>query len=221
MAAGAEFTRQQKKGRERQQNSTRPYLEQAGQGLRPMYIFGSKRQSSSSSVARWRLFLVLCLSISTCFGYADDVSNEYRVKAAMIYKLAKFVFWPEDDQAQLRVCALGRDVFGSALGALEGKQVRGASLAVDRPEDMEIAAESCDVIFIADDMMDELDAILRPLGGRPVLTIGDGSSFAQRGGIIELANQNNRIKIIINQTSAKLSGLKISAPLLDLATVIE
>ncbi len=188
-----------------------------------MHIFDLNRQSFLPWSIGGRLFLLLCLLASACFGSAAaaDVPNEYRVKAAMIYKLSKFIFWPQDDQSLLRICSVGRDVFGSALGALEGKQVRGAAVAVQRPTDIQVAAESCDVIFISDDRMQELDTILRALGGLPVLTIGDSEDFAERGGIVELANQNNRIKIIINQTSAKLSGLKISAPLLDLATVIE
>ena len=79
----------------------------------------------------------------------------------------------------------------------------------------------CHLIVVANMQRAMLAYILDSVANRPVLTVSDISRFAEQGGIIELASNNNRIGFRINLRSAKLAGLKIAAPLLRLSDVVK
>ena len=64
-------------------------------------------------------------------------------------------------------------------------------------------------------------SILKKLGAEPVLTLGETEQFAENGGMIQFTVEGKRIGFKINDSQAKLSKLKIAAPLLQLATIVE
>src|SRR5579859_3321419 len=79
-----------------------------------------------------------------------DESNEYRVKAALIFKFIQFVEWPKDgNQKSIVVATVGKDPFDGALEQiLAGKQVGGKTIVVKHygsANDM----EKCQVLFVA------------------------------------------------------------------------
>jgi hypothetical protein len=58
-------------------------------------------------------------------------AEEYRVKAAALYNLARFVSWPASSfpnvSAPLAICVLGEDPFGAQLDGMEAMAVWGPS----------------------------------------------------------------------------------------------
>ncbi|MBA1445093.1 MAG: YfiR family protein [Gammaproteobacteria bacterium] len=168
----------------------------------------------------WLLMVLLPLQL-----IAAPPSAEYKLKAALIYKLSKFVEWPDltgaDKSGSFGICVLGEDVFGSALDALEQRKAAGRTVRVRRFTQSESIGDSCQVVFISKSKRAFMGAILQKLKGRPILTLGDTEGFAEQGGIIEFTRGKKRIGFLINLESARRSGLKIAAPLLDLATVLD
>ncbi len=53
------------------------------------------------------------------------------------------------------------------------------------------------------------------------MTISDAQDFTRRGGIIGLVRSENKMAFEINLKAARENGLEPSAPLLELATVVE
>jgi len=155
----------------------------------------------------------------------EPAANEYLVKAAMIYKLAKFVVWPRSGEgaeaSEFGVCVLGRDPFGSALAALEGKSIGEAAVRVRYYPRAEAGLFACRILFLAQEQKGQLDELLPKLRGKPILTISDFERFAERGGMVELSPASNRVSIVINQSVVRQAGLQVAAPLLSLATVID
>ena len=45
---------------------------------------------------------------------AQEVSQEYRVKAAYLYNFVKYVEWP-DTKGPIRICVAGQNPFGTVL----------------------------------------------------------------------------------------------------------
>ncbi len=155
---------------------------------------------------------------------AGTVSTEYKLKAALVYKLTRFVEWPE--KASLRpdgtfgVCVLGRDDFGRALDALAGRSVDGAPISVHRFSQSRDIDGECQVVFISDSKKAFLEPIVAALEKRAVLTLGDSERFAERGGMIQFVSRDRRIGFTINLRHVHAAGLRIAAPLLELATII-
>ncbi|RDH85106.1 MAG: hypothetical protein DIZ78_11875 [endosymbiont of Escarpia spicata] len=168
----------------------------------------------------WLLIGLLPLQL-----FAAPPNAEYKLKAALVYKLSKFVEWPApsgaDKSGSFGICVLGEDVFGSALDALEQRKAAGRTVRIRRFTQSESIGDSCQVVFISKSKRAFIGAILQKLKGRPILTLGDTEGFAEQGGIIEFTRGKKRIGFLINLESARRSGLKIAAPLLDLATVLD
>ncbi|MFQ5982201.1 MAG: YfiR family protein [Woeseiaceae bacterium] len=155
--------------------------------------------------------------------HADSALPEYEVKAAIVYKVSKFVDWPpgsfESDDAPIVLCIAGRDPFGKFIDNLSGQIVHGRSLVIHRVADSELSFRRCHILFIGADSSGI--EILANAGSQAVLTIGDSKGFAAHGGMLELRIENNRVKFQVNLEVARDSDLDISASLLQLATIVE
>ena len=171
---------------------------------------------------RW-LLLALLLFLPMEPPPALAVSSEYKLKAALIYKLTRFVEWPPESRQRtdFGICILGRDDFGSALDALESRYVHGLPIRIRRLVQSDAVDSSCQILFVSESKRPFLHSILASLEGRPILTIGDLDGFAEKGGMIEFVRGRQRIAFRINLRQASRAGLNIAAPLLELSTIVE
>ena len=165
---------------------------------------------------------VLLLCLAAMPAAADTTpTREYELKAALIYKLARFVEWPEGHlRDALRICVLGRDPFGSAIDALEARKRNELPIEVWRIAADDARLGACSILFITREKATGMKLLRSKLKGQPILTIGDSEAFARSGGTIQMALERKKIRFIVNLWSAEEAGLKIAAPLLDLSTVI-
>lgn len=168
--------------------------------------------------------LILLTGVSAHLGAAPPTA-EYKLKAALIYKLTKFIEWPQLQVDQARdafgICLLGVDNFGDALDALQERKAKELPIAVYRHTQSEAIDERCQIVFISDSKQAFMKPILQSLQARPILTLGDMEEFAVQGGILQFTRGKKRIGFLINLESAKKSQLTIAAPLLDLATLVD
>ncbi len=177
----------------------------------------------SRHTPRWLPVLLGLVAFSP--ANADSPDAEYQIKIALIYKLTKFVTWPEgtftaDDQP-FSLCVLGRDPFGHALDALSTRQVRGHPISAARHARIQTGAANCDLVFVADSQRQTLDAALEGMRQRPILTVSDIPGFAEQGGMVEITRDDKRLRFRINLAAAAGAGLRIAAPLLDLSDVVQ
>ncbi len=170
-----------------------------------------------------RCVLLLLALASVELHAAGLASSEYKLKAALIFKLTRFVEWPADMRAgaDFDICVLGRDDFGTALDALETREVDHRPIRIQRFVQSEAVNASCQILFVSESKRPFLKTILRSLAHLPILTISDVDGFAEQGGMIELTRGRKRMGFRINLQQATSAGLKIAAPLLELATIVE
>ena len=145
--------------------------------------------------------------------------GEYEVKAAFLYNFIKFTAWPGEEMSKSG--ELGKDPFGAALDkVVEGETVYKKPIVTKRFSRLEDAASS-HVLFISSSEGNNLPAILRALDSHSVLTVSEIENFAQRGGVINLKKENERIVFEINIDAAKQAGLTMNAQLLKLAKIVK
>ena len=83
------------------------------------------------------------------------------------------------------------------------------------------AVSATDVLFVSAGEEGQLDReILATLRSAGVLTVGESPQFGQLGGMITFVIEADRVRFEINQAAAGRAGLKLSAQLLKLATVV-
>ena len=152
-----------------------------------------------------------------------ETAPEYTVKAAFLYNFAKFVEWPagafSGSTSPIVIWVLGEDPFGDALGSLKGKTANGRPIVVRYAANLG-ELERCHLLFVSASEKANLPKILQTTKGWSILTVGDMNGFAQDGGIINLVNEEQRIRIEVNMEAAQLSRLKISSKLLALAKIV-
>jgi len=155
---------------------------------------------------------------------AAPVFDEYQVKAAFLFNLARFVEWPADafatPSSPVTFCIVGADPFGSALDdALRGHQVAGRATAIKRLRELSPDA-GCHVVFLAQRDAAPRTAALERLAGASVLTVAEGRGFASRGGTIGLFLDDQRVRFEVNTEAADRARLHISSRVLALASVV-
>ena len=151
-----------------------------------------------------RLILMALVLISLSVN-ADEVSREYRIKAAFIYNFTKFVIWPQQDPyidaESFNVCILGDDRLTTAASTIQGKSVQGKVLQI-KPITNAGENGECAIVFLAISNAEQLQQVLESIKGTSVLSVGDSSDFIDNGGIIGLFVENNKVKFDINQLVA-------------------
>lgn len=156
---------------------------------------------------------------------ADEPAREYKIKAAYLFNLSKFIEWPEeksqDAEMPFTICVYGHNPFGQSLEKLREHKVKGRNIAIDYvPENQPI--EHCRLVFLSRDNPAPIPRVLTNGGGNAaILSVSDDKNFLAGGGLISLVTENDTVLLDINLTRAKQIGFNISANLLEIAHKVQ
>jgi YfiR/HmsC-like len=177
----------------------------------------------SSGVTRRRAWALLALVLTALpvLAVAEDISLEYRVKAAYLYKVAPFVSWPQSALGgpgrPFILCVQGSDPFGSELDrAVAGQGVAGHPFVVRRLETVS-ADSGCLILFAGGSRRQSVADALHAVRGTNVLTVTDGERPDAPRGVIHFVISEGRVRFDIDTQAARENGLEVSAKLLVLA----
>ncbi len=169
--------------------------------------------------------MLLVVAAASAGAGESQASREYAVKAAFLLNFAQFVEWPAEafatSESPLRIGILGDDPFAGVLDqTVAGETVRDRPIEVERARDPHALAD-CHLVFVAGSEERRIDAVIKALGDRPILTVGDMDDFARRGGVLNFLIDERKVRFAINPTAAKAGGLQINAKLLNLARLVD
>jgi len=160
------------------------------------------------------LVTLACVLPSFVSHGAEGEFEEPEVKAAFVFNLLKLVEWPAATLAPgapLRLCHAGLSgdwVF--ALNRLEGRLAQGHRVHVEQVES-EKDTKQCQAL-----VMGYRSVTFHPLKVEyGLLTIGE-AGFIDRGGMVGLVTENNRVVMEFNVESLRQAGLRIPAQVLAL-----
>lgn len=170
----------------------------------------------------WRFFAMLATICAAVVGaQSQNVGpTESQVKAAYLFNFGKFVHWPADPKQEnaLQICVLGKNPFGSVLDAtVRGETIEGKRVMARAIPTLQEAA-GCNILFIAASEESRLSVILSAAKEERLLTVSDIPHFVERGGMIQLINQEDRIRFAVNVDPIEDAKLTVSSELLKVAT---
>ena len=171
---------------------------------------------------RKRLLLLLVFLpvwASHAVAEGESANESALLKAAYIYNFAKFTRWeqmPEEDV--LHLCVLGRDSLSDPLQHLAGKWVGERHISVNMLSHLHDA--ECHIIYFSASQQAHYRSQLQGLAGQPLLTISELSGFAVDGGMIELFEEQGRIRFRVNLEAVEAGGLTLSSRMLNLAEIV-
>jgi hypothetical protein len=155
---------------------------------------------------------------------ADELPREYRIKAAYLYNLSKFITWPDeaarDKSTQMAICVYGYNPFGQYLQKLQERLVKGRVIAIRYLNEKQATA-GCQILFISQHNTVLPKILTAPPPYPPILTVSDDEDFLSHGGLVSLVTVTNNVQLEINLTRAKQAGFTISANLLEVARKVE
>ncbi|MCP4695704.1 MAG: YfiR family protein [Gammaproteobacteria bacterium] len=159
-----------------------------------------------------------------CVQAGDKAQKEQAVKAGFIYNLIRMVEWPKsksaNSHASMILCFLGNGVFNEAFSTIKNRKSRKQPVTLKkdlRPHEI----QQCHLVLINRSERKCLKRILRALGNRPILTVGDSREFAKYGVMVNLEKgRDGRMGIVVNLQAARRTGLRIDSRLLNLATIV-
>lgn len=173
---------------------------------------------------RIRLRRMLPLLLLACAGWAAVPFSEHQVKAVYLFNFGQFVEWPANvyptATAPFVIGIVGDEPLGDTLESV----VRGESHG-SRPIEVQRLGSiadvgDCNILFVGRAEADQLPGAVAAVRGRGVLTVTDVTGGERNGAMIVLVTEKNRVRMRINPTAAKASGLTISSKLLRPAEIV-
>jgi hypothetical protein len=143
--------------------------------------------------------------------------------AAYLTNFVKFTVWPAEAlpaEAPLVLCVEGSAPVADALEEMTRSQkIAGHPLMVRRVK-ADDPLQACHVLYAASLARDRADRLLRTTATLPILTVSDSADFTRRGGIVHFFVEKERLRFAVNPDAANRAGLRISAKLLSLSTIV-
>jgi uncharacterized protein DUF4154 len=153
----------------------------------------------------------------------SEPKDEYALKAVFLYNFCRFIEWPKSAFASpndpIIIGIVGQDPFGSLLNeAVRGETSRGRAIRIEhypKPD----AIGKCHLLFVSQSEAARTEKILGAVGGKSVVTVGETDVFIDRGGMIALTADKNRVRLHINPSLLRAASLDVSSKLLRVAEV--
>jgi hypothetical protein len=169
------------------------------------------------------LLFILFSTVLTSLAESGSVqlqATEAQVKAAYLFNFGKYVTWPQTTKQDFPICILGQDPLGSALDAIiAGEKIGNRPVEIRRIRDAQQSA-SCSVVYVSISEESRLASTLEFMKSTPALTVSDIPHFVDRGGMIQLVVDGNRVRFIVNLAATQRVGLGLSSELLKVAKVV-
>lgn len=162
-------------------------------------------------------FLMLVFSFVTTTGF----SQNYKLKAVVLYSFTRYVMWPENaSTGDFVIKVLGESSFESELRVMaQSKKVGNRTIKVTRIEDSSDISE-CHILVVPSSQSAKLDELLTHLKGLPVLVVTEEPGLGTRGSDINFVDRDGRLAFELNQSTINNRKLKVSTELTRLAILI-
>jgi hypothetical protein len=169
---------------------------------------------------RW---VVPCMAalLMCCQSHVSHAElKTHQIKAAYLYQISKFVFWPEERKQveSFQVCQLGKDTYAGNLQKMSGRTVFNKPVTIRFVASL-AKAKSCHLLILSNPQEINPKTLRKWLSENSVLTVVDGEDYWERG-MVSFVLEKQRVRLHINLELAEISGLTFAANLLEVASEI-
>jgi len=150
--------------------------------------------------------------------------TEGQLRVAYLYNITKFIQWPEktfkSEKLPINICIIGKTLCKEELESLQDKIISGHRLNIYYYKNNE-NFDKCHIAYISDSNKNTFEDVLEKIKGKNIVTISAINMFANKGGMIELRKQKNKIILYINIQSIHNENLLLSSKVLGLARIVK
>ncbi len=151
--------------------------------------------------------------------------SEAQVKAVYLINFAEFIRWADnaftEDPKAFCFCALQAEspVISVLRKVITNEYAKERKL-IFKQINTEEELKYCQVFYFTSDDQSRFAEFLPQLKQKSILTVSDTDEFVEKGGMITISRKKRRLHPTINLKNLEKTGLKVSAKLLRLATIV-
>jgi YfiR/HmsC-like len=150
--------------------------------------------------------------------------DEYKAKSMIIYRVCKFTKWPQKDGINptrpFIISILGKLPADSGI-EIPGKDYLGKRKILIRNVTILEDIDTSDVLFIAPSVSNRINSIIKYIGNKSILTVGDTEGLGESGVSINIFRKGNKLNFEINPGAIKKANLHIHSQLFSMGKLVE
>jgi hypothetical protein len=152
-------------------------------------------------------------SINATSGNNTPIPESF-VKAAIIYRLDTYVYWPPAlDNQNLTIAILGKSEIFSILSHLKEMDDKAYKpIEVIQLDDIQSLKEA-HILYISKDVSAD---VMKSVSDKPVIVIGDGYDCWKRNYHICMVKEGIKFRLTVDPVSFQMSGLDLDPELMTL-----
>ena len=189
-------------------------------------IFFCRKNFNCELISRKPLFItffliLLFLSLSVVKTRAQQNVN-YAVYANIIYRLTKYIDWPDDKKSGDFVIGIIGDspLYGGIKSLTDNKTVGNQKIVI-KILSSSASFYNCQLLFINDDESRNIKRIASATAGTSTLLLSKSNVLAHKGSCINFIIVDEHLKLEINKNNIEQRHLGIASELLALGITVK
>jgi hypothetical protein len=170
-----------------------------------------------------RLLIHIALLLLVSIGSQVDLfAQKAKFQSVFIYNFSKYIKWPDAYNSDKFVIGVigNQEVLYFLKQMAETKKVtNGKPIEIVEYSSINEIGQ-CHILFVGEDVCDQIDQINDVIAGMPVLIVTDRSGMAKKGAIINFVGEADKIKFELNMKKAQKRGLMVAGSLASLAIIV-
>ena len=149
-------------------------------------------------------------------------TRERQIRAALVYKVARFVSWPENAlpaRTAFTLCYISDDPTSKVLAGIEGRTIQNRRTQMRRLDAVDAGSLSgCALLYLAGKATLARDARNEAMAAS-ILVVADGPREDADAAMVLLLPRDNRVSLQVDLGMVRAARLRIDATLLQLVEI--
>ena len=160
-------------------------------------------------------FFIVLLFFNSLNGY----QLEDKLQVIITGKIAKFISWDSNNSETLDITVFNNK-FGTYFDELyKDKKIKGKNVVINYIDRIE-QIKNTHILYICNVDFNTLNNIFSYTKDKKVVTISDIRGFAQKGGMVQIYQKNQKLKLKINLDIVNQKNIQIKSSLLRIVDIV-
>ena len=153
------------------------------------------------------------------FNSLNGYQLEDKLQVIITGKIAKFISWGDNTSKTLDITVFNNK-FGTYFDDLyQDKKIKGKNVVINYIDKIEQIKDT-HILYICDSDFNTLNNIFNHTKNKKIVTISDIRGFAQKGGMVQIYQKNQKLKLKINLNIVNQKNIKIKSSLLRIVDIV-
>ena len=183
----------------------------------------SMRESIFSTGFLYKIFffLILFLLLDIYKTQAQQYDN-YALHANIIYRITKYINWPEDKKSgDFVIGIVGDSPLYDEIKSFTANKTVGNQKIVIKTFSSSVSSYNCQILFITEDESRSLKKIAIVTAGTPTLLMSESYGLAHKGSCINFIFVDEHLKLEINKNNIEQRNLNVASEFLTLGIIVK